>query len=116
MLVAKNALASSSLPTYLSDWMNVLSNLCVYTTTQTTKFPESHLQAGGWYLDCSGGFIPREEKPFFANLVSSAPEENIVTFEEPNIVELPPCEAIPPTLKRSSPGEGMVITFIFVLV
>ena len=42
-LVAKNALASSSLPTYLSDWVNVLSNLCMYTTTQTTKFPKSHL-------------------------------------------------------------------------
>ena len=89
-LVAKNALASSSLPTYLSDWVNVLSSLCVYTTTQTTKFPESHLQAGGWYLDCSGGFVPGEEKPLFASLVSSAPEENIVTFEEPDIVELPP--------------------------
>ena len=42
-LVAKNALASSSLPTYLSDWTNVLCSLCMYTTTQTTKFFESHL-------------------------------------------------------------------------
>ena len=31
-----------------------------------------------------------EEKSFFASLVSSAPEENNVTFEEPDIVELPP--------------------------
>ena len=74
-LVAKNAWASSSLPTYLSDWMNVFSSLCIYMTTQTTKFPESHLQAGGWYLDCSRGFVPREEKPLFASLVSSAPKE-----------------------------------------
>ena len=89
-LVAKNALASFSLPTYLSDWVNVLSSLYVYTTTQTTKFLESHLQAGGWYLDCSGGFVPGEEKPFFSSLVSSAPKEYIIPFEEPDIVELPP--------------------------
>jgi hypothetical protein len=56
-LVAKNALASSSLPTYFLDWVNVFSNLCVYTTTQTTEFPESHLQAAGWYLDCSARFV-----------------------------------------------------------
>ena len=69
--------------------MNVLSSLCVYTTTQTIKFFESHLQAGGWYLDCSEGFVPGEEKPLFASLVSSAPDEYIVSFEEPDIVELP---------------------------
>ena len=50
-----------------------MSSICVYTTTQTTKFLESHLQAGGWYLHCSGGFVHGEEKPLFASLVSSAP-------------------------------------------
>src|ERR1700738_4540908 len=79
-LVAKNALALSSLPAYLSDWVNVLSSLCVYTTQQTTKFPESHLQAAGWYLDCSAGFVPEEEMPLFASLVSNASDENIVTL------------------------------------
>jgi hypothetical protein len=88
-LVAKNALASSSLSTYLSDWMKVLSSICVYTTSQTTKFLEFHLQITEWYLDCSVGFVLREEKPLFANLVSSAHEENIVIFEKPDIVELP---------------------------
>ena len=83
-LDAKNALASSSLSTYISDWVNVLPSLCVYTTTQTTKFLESHLHAGGWYLDYSGGFVPGEEKPLFASLVNSAHEENIVAFEEPD--------------------------------
>ena len=34
--------------------------------------------------------MPGEEKPLFASLVSSAPEEYIVPFEEPDIVELPP--------------------------
>ena len=88
-LVAKNALASSSLPTYLLDWVNVFSSLCVYTTTQTTKFPESHLRAAGWYFDCSVGFVYGEKNLLFASLVGSVPEENIVTLEEPDIVELP---------------------------
>ena len=99
-LVAKNALASFSLPAYLSDWLNVLSSLCLYTTAQTTKFPECHLQATRWCLDCSIGFVPVEENLLFASLVSSAHEENIVTFEEPNIVELPPP---PPKVPR---GKG----------
>ena len=68
----------------------MLFSLCVYTTMQTTKFFQSYLKAGGWYLDCSRGFVHGEEKPLFASLVRSAPEENIVTFEEPDIVELPP--------------------------
>ena len=99
-LVAKNALALSSLPDYLSDWVNVHSSLCVYTTKQTSKFPESHLQAAGWYLDCSAGFVPVEEKPLFDSLVTSAPEDNIVTFEEPDTVEIPPP---PPKVPR---GKG----------
>jgi hypothetical protein len=65
VLVANNALASSSLPTYLSNWMNVLSSMYVYTTTQTTKFHESHLQVGIWYLNCSRGFVLREKKNIF---------------------------------------------------
>jgi hypothetical protein len=42
-LVTTNALASSSLSAYLSDWVNVFSSLYMYTTAQTTKFSESHL-------------------------------------------------------------------------
>ena len=88
-LIAMNTLALSSLHAYLLDWMNVLSSLCVYTTTQTTKFSESHLQVVGWYLDCFARFVPVEEKPLFASLVNSAPEDNIVPFEEPDIVKIP---------------------------
>ena len=101
-LVVKNALASSSLPTYLSDWVNVFSNLCVYMTTQTTKFPTSHLQAGGWYLDCSRGFVHGKKKVFSASLVSSALEEYIVPFEEPDIVEFPP----PPSKAPKRKGKA----------
>ena len=102
-LVAKNALASSSLPTYLSDWVNVLSSLYVYTTTQTTKFHVSHLQAGGWNLDCFGRFVPGEEKPLFASFVSSVPKEYIVPFEESDIVEfLPPPPKAPKEKGRAN--------------
>ena len=86
----KNALPSSCLPTFLLHWVDVHSDLCVYTPLQVAKFSEAHLQAGGWYLDCSFGFVPAEEKPLFSSIVSSAPEDINVPFEEPDIVELPP--------------------------
>jgi hypothetical protein len=41
-------------------------------------------------LDCAAGFVPGEEKALFASLVGSAPDDNIVTLEEPDIIELPP--------------------------
>ena len=44
--------------------------------------------------------MPREEKFLFASLVSTAPDENIVPFEEPDIVELPP----PPS--KAPKGKG----------
>ena len=86
----KNALPSSCLPTFLVDWVDVNSILCVYTAIQVAKFPEAHLQAGGWYLDCSGEFVHAEEKLLFTSLVNSVPELSIVPFEELDIVELPP--------------------------
>jgi hypothetical protein len=41
-------------------------------------------------LDCAAEFVPGEEKTLFASLVGSALDDNIVTLEEPDIVELPP--------------------------
>jgi hypothetical protein len=86
----KNALPASCLPNYLLHWVDVHSDLCVYTPLQVAKFSEAHLQAGGWYLDCSFGFVPPEEKPLFSSIVSGAPEDIIVPFEEPDVVELAP--------------------------
>ena len=114
-LVAKNALASSSLSAYLSDCVNVLSRLCVYTTTQTTKFSESHLQVVGWYLNCSARFIPGEEKILFANLMSSALGKNNFTFEKSDIVELPLSPANAPkekgrAKKTATQASSQVVT------
>jgi hypothetical protein len=51
-------------------------------------------------LDCAAGFVPGEEKELFASLVGSAPDDHIVSLEEPEIVELRPP---PPKVQR---GKG----------
>ena len=47
---------------------------------QVTKFPPLHLEAGGWYLDCSRGFVLDEEESLYGSLVSSSPE--VIELEE----------------------------------
>ena len=79
-LVLKNALTPSCLLTFLLDWVDVNSNLCIYTTMQVAKFPHVHLEASGWYLDCSRGFVPDEEESLYSSLVSSAYE--VIELEE----------------------------------
>ena len=76
----KIVLSSSSLPSFLEEWINDKSDLCVYTPMQLAKFSRMHLVAGGWYLDCSCRFVPDVEEPLYNNLVSSAPE--VIELEE----------------------------------
>ena len=102
----KNALPSSCLPSFLLDWVDVNSDLCVYTPVQVSKFPQSHLQAGGWYLDLSGGLVPAKEKPLFSSLVRSDPELSIIPDEEPDIVELPPPPPKAPKTKGRAKNTG----------
>ena len=71
---------------------------------QLTKFPRAHLAADGWYLDCSHGFVPESEEPFYSSLVSKAPEV-IRLEEEPKEDENP----APPTIVKevgSVKGKG----------
>jgi hypothetical protein len=70
-LVLKNVYPHSSLPTFLLDWADQDSDLCVYTAMQLAKFPHVHLEAGGWYLDCSRGFVPDVEESLYNSLVTS---------------------------------------------
>ena len=70
----KNVLPPSGLPTFLQDWVDVNSDLCVYTAMQLAKFPHVHLVAGGWYFDCSRGFKPDVEVSLYNSHVISAPE------------------------------------------
>ena len=76
----KNVLSLSCLPAFLLDWVDVHFNLCVYTAMQVAKFPHVHLLAGGWYLDCSRGFVPDAEAYLYNSLVTSAPE--VIELEE----------------------------------
>ena len=62
----------SSLSSFLEDWIDYSSNICIYTLMQLVKFPRVHLVAGGWYLDCSRGFIPKVEEPLYSGLVCFA--------------------------------------------
>ena len=38
------------------------------------KFLHVHLVSGGWYLDCSRGFVPKVEEILYNNIVSFAAE------------------------------------------
>ena len=97
----KNALPPSALLSFLLDWINVTSNLCVYTAMHVTKFPPLHLEAGGWYLDCSRGFVPDEEESLYSSLVSSGPK--VVELEEEPEKENP----APPSVEKDiAPVKG----------
>ena len=87
-LVVKNALPSLSLPSFLEDWVDDNSNICVYTPMQLTKFPCVHLVAGGWYFDCFRAFVSDVKKSLYNNLVSSVLEV-IKLEEEPEEDEKP---------------------------
>ena len=76
----RNAHPSLSLPSFLEDWIDDSSNLCMYTHMQLARIPCVHLVVGGWYLDCSCGFIPDVEKPLYNSLVCSVPK--IMELEE----------------------------------
>ena len=97
----KNVLPPSGLPTFLQDWMDVHSDLCVYTAMQLAKFPPVHLVAGGWYLDCSRGFVPDVEESLYNSLVTSAPE--VIELEEEPEEENPAPQSIQ---KDVTPAKG----------
>ena len=76
----------------------------MYTLMQITKFPRAHLVAGGWYLDCSRGFVSKPKEPLYIILVSYAPKV-IELEEEPEEDKIP----TPPTIVKevgSAKGEG----------
>jgi hypothetical protein len=100
-LIVNNALPPSCLPSFLLDWVDVNSNLCVYMAMQVVKFPHVHLVAGGWYLDCSRGFVPVVEESLYNTLVSSAPE--VIELEEEPDADIP----APPSIDKDvAPAKG----------
>jgi hypothetical protein len=57
------------------------------------------------------GFVPRKNKYFFANLVSSAPNENIVPFKDLDIVEFPPPPPKAPKKKGKAKNTATQVFF-----
>ena len=100
-LVVKNAFPRSSLPSFLEDWLDTRYSHCVYTVLQITKFPHPHLLAGGWYLDCSRGFVPEAEESLYSSLVSSGTEV-LELEEEPEEDHNPP----PAIVKEIGSAKG----------
>ena len=100
-LLVKNALPPSSLPAFLLDWIDVDSDLCVYTAMQVVKFPPSHLKECGWYLDCSRAYVPDEEEALYNSLVNSGLDV-IELDEEPE----EPTPAPPSVEKNVAPVKG----------
>lgn len=60
-LIAKQAIPSHSIPPYFGAWVQLSSDLCMYTPIQQKRYALNHLQAGCWYLDCPAGYTPDEE-------------------------------------------------------
>ena len=68
---------------------------------QVAKYPTSHLEACGWYLDCSRAFVPDEEEAHYGNLVNSGPDV-IELDEDPDEPTLAP----PSVEKDVAPVKG----------
>ena len=82
-LLPKGALNSAFFPAFFEEGMDDSSNNFIYTSHQVIKYPSSHLMVTGWYLDCSGGFVPTLEEALHQSLTQTTPVE-MVDLEEPD--------------------------------
>jgi hypothetical protein len=60
-LIHKQAMPAQNLPPYFRAWLQLSSDLCMYTPVQQKRYATNHLQAGCWYLDCAASYTPDEE-------------------------------------------------------
>jgi hypothetical protein len=60
-LILKQAIPAVNLPPYFRAWLQLSSDLCMYTPVQQKRYASNHLQAGCWYLDCPGSYTPDDE-------------------------------------------------------
>lgn len=66
--MVKKAIKPADIPKYFSAWVEKSSPLCIYTPEQVNTFKASHLNGGGWYIDCSPKFCPSSEEEEMAAL------------------------------------------------
>ena len=74
---------------------------------QLANFSHVHFVAGGWYLDCSRGFVPDVEESFYNNLVTSTPE--VIELEEEPKEENP----APQSIHIATFGSTLLLTWSF---
>ena len=60
-LIAKQAIPLQSVAPYFGAWVQLSSDLCMYTPLQQNRYALNHLEARCWYLDCPPGYTPDEE-------------------------------------------------------
>jgi len=77
---------------------------------QVAKFPHVHLEAGGWYLDCSCGFVPDVGESLYNNLVSFAPEV-IELEDEPEKGNPAPLSNDKDVVSVKGKGKGRKVPF-----
>ena len=75
---------------------------------QIVKFHVAHLLAGGWYLECSCGYMPKEEEDLYNSLVRSAPDvcDIVEELDKDVDVEPPPTESVVPPVKGKKGKKG----------
>jgi hypothetical protein len=61
-LLPRGAIIQFQLPVFLTSWVDKASPLCMYTVTHIRYWPNAHLKAGCWYIDCGKLFCPVEEE------------------------------------------------------
>ena len=83
-LVAKDALASFFVPTYLQPYVDDFSKVFIYISEQVERFGLPHLRGAGWYLDCRVGYTPLGEEALLSLLFVISPIEPVVYEEEPS--------------------------------
>ena len=103
-LIAKHAIPSQSVPPYFGAWVQLSSDLCMYTPLQQKRYALNHLEAGCWYLDCPAGYTLDEEVQIRQTLDSAstppAGASDVVDITEEEPVQPAPDEGSVPKKKR----------------
>ena len=103
-LIAKQAIPSQSIPPYFGAWVQLSSDLWMYTPLKQKRYALNHLEAGCWYLDCPAGYTLDEEVQIKQTLDSASTPPagafDIVDITEEEPVQPAPDEGLAPKKKR----------------